>query len=116
MKASSRSCFTSKAKFNVANDLSTSLRLTDFGNEGVIFQTGYEMFSYTFDSEISCRVSVLMKKFDCSCNGVAAAVSAIEAHCAQFRNSCKLFGNLPSGLCLLYVQDTSYPIKNCKFQ
>jgi len=40
----------------------------------------------------------------------------IEDHCAQFRNSCKLFENLTSGLCLLYVQDTSYPINNCKFQ
>jgi len=36
------------------------------------------MFSYTFDSEVSCRVSVLVKKFDCSYNGVAAALSAID--------------------------------------
>jgi len=88
MKASSRSCFTSKAKFNVANDLSTSPPFSRFWKwfEGVVFQTGYEMFSYTFDSEISCRVSVLVKKFDCSCNGVAAAVSAIVlALCRQYK-------------------------------
>jgi len=42
------------------------------------------MFSYTLDSEVSCRVSVLVKKFDCSCNGVAATVSAIVlALCRQ---------------------------------
>jgi len=79
MKASSRSCFTSKAKFNVANDLSTSPPFNIFWKwfKGVVFQTGYEMFSYTFDSGLSCRVSVLVKKFDCSCDGVAAAVSVI---------------------------------------
>ena len=40
----------------------------------------------TFDSEVSCRVSVVVKKFDCSCNGVAAAVSAIVlALCRQYK-------------------------------
>jgi len=79
MKASSRSCSTSKAKLNFASDLSTSPSFNRFWKwfEGVVFQTGYEMFSYTFDSEVSCRVSVLVKKFDCTCNGAAAAVSAI---------------------------------------
>jgi len=79
MKASSCSCFTSKAKFNVASDLSTSPPFNRFWKwfERVVFQAGYEMLSYTFDCEVSCRVSILVKKFDCICNGVAAAVSAI---------------------------------------
>jgi len=62
-KASSRSCFTSKAKINVASDLSTSLPFNRFWKwfEGVVFQTGYEMFSYTFDSEVSyCAKSMML--------------------------------------------------------
>jgi len=87
-KASSHSWFTSKAKFNTASDLSTFPPFNRLWKwfEGVVFQTGYETFSYMFDSKISHRVSVFVKKFDCSCNGVAAAVSAIVlALCRQYK-------------------------------
>jgi len=45
------------------------------------------MFSYrpTFNSEVSsCHVSVLEKKFDCSFNGVAAAVSCVGEYIEYF--------------------------------
>ena len=101
-----------------------------------------------FDSEVSCRVSVLVKKFDCSCSSVAAAVSAmvlalcrqihrVFIHCETAVNLAQLISysrrqhpvkeairkfasftllrkvyDVTHCLCLLYVQDTYYPINN----
>ena len=89
MKASSRSCFTSKAKFNVASDLSTSPPFNRFWKwfEGVVSRQAMRC-SLMFDSEVSCRISILVKKFDGSCNGVAAAVSysaIVLALCRQYK-------------------------------